>query len=211
MQISKRRERIMLYVIGAIALGFILLTAFVYFFPMPVIDREFSEEVQEHHNQVLDTCMKAISWFGYMPNAPIVVLGTALLFLLFKYKKEAFFLVLTMLAGLVSSIIKLLINRPRPTEPLVRIIVKTQQQSFPSGHVLFYVMFFGFVVLLMNEIKAIPRYLSIPVSAICLFLIFSIPYSRVYLGAHWFTDVIAGFLLGVVCLYVLSVLYLKQR
>jgi undecaprenyl-diphosphatase len=154
--------------------------------------------------------MKAISWVGYMPAAPIMVVGTALIFYMFKYKKEALFVMFTMLSGVVSSSIKLLIDRPRPSEPLVRIIVKTQQQSFPSGHVLFYVLFFGFLTLLMYEVKTIPKYIRLPVSVISLFFIFSIPYSRVYLGAHWFTDVTAGFLLGLICLYILSVLYLKR-
>ncbi len=207
---SNKRKRIMLFVIGALAIGFLLLTAFVFFFPISSVDREFSEEIQEHHNQLLDTVMKAISWVGYMPAAPIMVVGTALIFYMFKYKKEALFVMFTMLSGVVSSSIKLLIDRPRPSEPLVRIIVKTQQQSFPSGHVLFYVLFFGFLTLLMYEVKTIPKYIRLPVSVISLFFIFSIPYSRVYLGAHWFTDVTAGFLLGLICLYILSVLYLKR-
>ncbi len=200
----------MLYVIGTLTIGFVLLTAFVFFFPSSLIDREFSEEVQEHHNLVLDTVMKAISWVGYLPNAPIIVISIALVFFISKYKKEALFLLFTLLSGAVSSIIKLLINRPRPSEPLVRIIVRTQQQSFPSGHVLFYVLFFGFLTLLMYEIKTIPKFIKVPVSVISLLFIFTIPYSRVYLGAHWFTDVTAGFLLGLICLYFLSVLYLRK-
>ncbi|WP_183568518.1 phosphatase PAP2 family protein [Mucilaginibacter sp. SP1R1] len=195
---------------GTLTIGFLLLTAFVFFFPSSLIDREFSEEVQEHHNLILDTIMKAISWFGYLPNAPITVTSIALIFFYFKYKKEALFLLSTLLSGVVSSIIKLLINRPRPSEPLVRIIVRTQQQSFPSGHVLFYVLFFGFLTFLMYEIKTIPKFIKVTVSVISLLFIFTIPYSRVYLGAHWFTDVAAGFLLGLICLYVLSVLYLKK-
>ncbi|MDB4926865.1 phosphatase PAP2 family protein [Mucilaginibacter sp.] len=210
MQLDKRKKHIIQYVLGFITLGFILLTVFVCFFPLSFIDREFSAEVQEHQYPFLDTSMKAISLFGYMPYAPIMVLSTALIFLIFKYRKEALFLALTLLSGLISSVIKLLINRPRPSEPLVRIIIKTQQQSFPSGHVLFYVMFFGFLTLLMYKLKTISKYFRIPVSIISLLLIFSIPFSRIYLGAHWFTDVTAGFLLGLICLYILSFLYLKQ-
>jgi membrane-associated phospholipid phosphatase len=155
--------------------------------------------------------MKAVSWFGYMPNTPVMVALTAIAFLLFRYKKEALFIVLTGFSGLVSSVIKLLIDRPRPSEPLVKIMLKTHQQSFPSGHVLFYVVFFGFLTLLMFEIKNIPGYVKIPVVGLSLLLIFTVPYSRVYLGAHWFTDVTAGFLLGLVCLYILSLFYLKRR
>jgi undecaprenyl-diphosphatase len=200
----------MLWVLGAIAMGFVVLTVFVLLFPSSFIDREFSQEVQEHSNPFLDTLMKAISSFGYTPNAPIMIAGTALLFLVAKRKKEALFVVLTALSSLVSLAIKILVNRPRPTDNIVKILVKTTEKSFPSGHVLFYVVFFGFLTLLMYEVKNIPKLIRYPVSAICLLLIFTIPYSRVYLGAHWFTDVTAGFFLGLICLYGLSLWFLKK-
>jgi membrane-associated phospholipid phosphatase len=200
----------MLWLLAVIAIGFVVLTIFVLLFPSSFIDREFSQEVQEHSNPFLDTLMKAISSFGYMPNAPVMVLGIAMLFLLFKRKKEALFVVLTALSSLVSLGIKILVNRPRPTDDIVKILVKTTEKSFPSGHVLFYVVFFGFLTLLMYEIKSIPKWIRYPVSALCLLLIFTIPYSRIYLGAHWFTDVTAGFFLGLICLYGLSIWYLKK-
>ncbi len=200
----------MLWVLGSLAIGFVVLTIFVLLFPSSFIDREFSEEVQEHSNPFLNTVMKGISIFGYMPYSAIMVLGTSLLFLLFKRKKEALFVVLTVLSSLVSLGIKILVNRPRPTNNFVKILVKTTEKSFPSGHVLFYVVFFGFVTLLMYEIKSIPKLVRYLVSALCLLLIFTVPYSRVYLGAHWFTDVTAGFFLGLICLYGLSIWYLKK-
>jgi membrane-associated phospholipid phosphatase len=174
----------MLWVLGSLAIGFVVLTVFVLLFPSSFIDREFSQEVQEHSNPVLDSVMKAISSFGYMPYAPIMIAGTALFFLIFKRKKEALFVILTALSSLISLSIKILVNRPRPTDNIVKILVKTTEKSFPSGHVLFYVVFFGFLALLMFELKAIPKLIRISVSAISLLLIFTIPYSRVYLGAH---------------------------
>jgi len=200
----------MLYVLAAITLGFLVLTAFVFFFPSPLLDREFSAEVQEHQNPLLDALMKAISWFGYIPVAPVMVLSTALLFFIFKYKREALFLILTMISSLVSTVVKLLVDRPRPSDIYVRIIGKNLQASFPSGHVLFYVVFFGFLTLLMYRLKAIRKIIRILVSIVCLFLIFTIPVSRIYLGAHWFTDVLAGFLLGILCLAAIIFFYLKS-
>ncbi|MDB5156058.1 MAG: phosphatase family protein [Mucilaginibacter sp.] len=195
----------------AVLAGFILLTVFVLIFPSSFIDREFSEEVQEHQYPLLDTAMKLVSWFGYIPAAPITVVGSALLFLCFKYKREALFLIMTLLSSLVSTIIKVLVNRPRPSDNMVRVIVKTQQQSFPSGHVIFYVTYFGFLVILMYRLSVIPKTMRYLVALLCLILIFTIPFSRVYLGAHWFTDVTAGFLVGLLCLYGLGAWYLKTN
>ncbi|QTE36270.1 phosphatase PAP2 family protein [Mucilaginibacter rubeus] len=179
--------------------------------PVFLLDREFSEEAQEHQNPQLDTAMKMVSWFGYMPNSVIIVLGTALLFFLYKYKKEGLFLLSTLISGIISSIVKLIVNRPRPSETLVRIIEKTRQQSFPSGHVIFYVVFFGFLAQLMFEIAAVPKFIRASVGSICMLLIFIVPFSRIYLGAHWLTDVLGGFLLGLVILATLAYLYLKKR
>lgn len=204
------KKNVLFYVIGLILIGFILLTFLVSAFPASMIDRNFSEEVQENQNPALDTIMKIISWFGNMPISLIIVLLTALGFYLFKYKKEALFIVFTLTSGLVSTAIKVAVDRPRPTKDMVTIIEKAGYQSFPSGHTLFYVMFFGFLVVLMRHLKSIssvPRHM---VTIFCLFLIFTIPLSRIYLGAHWFTDVLGGFMLGIVCLFVLSYFYFIQ-
>ena len=198
------------YFTGLIMIGFGVLTIFVLLDPLSRIDKEFSEEIQEHHNKLLDQLMKAVSWFGYSPGSIIIVAGTALLFLLFHYRKEALFIILTALSGLVSTLVKLLVNRPRPGIALVRVIEKTHQQSFPSGHVLFYTTFFGFLTVLMYLLKEIPKVLRICVAVTSLLLLFTIPISRIYLGAHWFTDVLAGFFLGVLLLTALAYGYLRK-
>ncbi|RWY55462.1 phosphatase PAP2 family protein [Mucilaginibacter gilvus] len=207
---NKRRQRILLLVLLIISIGFVALTILVTLYPTSFIDVEFSEEVQEHQNKFLDTAMYLISVPGYMPESPIMIVFTSLVFFLFRYKKAAVFVMLTMLAGLVSTVVKALVNRPRPSDDVVRIVLKTTQQSFPSGHVLFYVVFFGFLVVLMYQLEDIPKFLRWFVMAVSLFMIFAIPFSRIYLGAHWFTDVMGGFLLGVLCLYLLSWLYLRK-
>jgi undecaprenyl-diphosphatase len=187
------------------------LTGFVIFVPASLLDREFSHEIQEYQNPLLDWVMIAISWFGYSLYATIMVVGAAFLFFIFKYRREALFILLTLTSGLISTVIKFLVNRPRPSAPLIRIIGTNQQQSFPSGHVLFYVIFFGFLLLLMLRLKSIPRIVRIITASISIILIFTIPISRIYLGAHWFTDVLGGFFLGLVCLYILSYLYLQKN
>jgi undecaprenyl-diphosphatase len=208
---NQRRQRIMLFVLAVISIGFIALSILVGLFPNSGIDVKFSREVQEHQNPFIDELMYLISTPGYMPESVIMVLTTALLFFLFKYKKAALFILLTGFGGLISTLVKALVNRPRPSEDLVRIVLKTTQQSFPSGHVLFYVIFFGFLVLLMFQLENIAKVIRVVVIALSLFLIFTIPVSRIYLGAHWFTDVLGGFLLGLPCLYVLSWFYLRKR
>jgi membrane-associated phospholipid phosphatase len=207
---SPYRKRVLFYLLGIITLGFLVLTALVFIFPQSGIDTEFSEELQEHHHPVLNALMKAISYVGVFPKSFILIVTTALIFLSFKFKKEALYICLTGVSGVVSSSLKVIINRPRPTEDVVRILEEAKRQSFPSGHVLFYTVFFGFLALLMFQLKSIPDAVRVPVGLFSLFMIFTIPLSRVYLGAHWFTDVLAGFLLGMICLLVLSYFYLRK-
>ena len=208
---NKRRQRILLFVLILISAGFLALTALVILFPASSLDIGISHEIQEHHNAFIDELMYLVSCPGYMPEAPIMIGGVSLLLLLFKYKKAALFVLLTMLSGLISTIVKALVNRPRPSEDIVHIVLKTKQQSFPSGHVMFYVIFFGFLCVLMYQLQGIPKVLRILVIAFSLALMFIIPVSRIYMGAHWFTDVLGGFLMGLVCLYLLSWLYLRKR
>ena len=209
--LTNQRKKLITYTLAILIAGFAILTLLVVLLPNNLIDVEFSKEVQEHQNPLLDSCMEFISWFGYTPGALITVAVTALLLLVFKYKREALFVVLCLLGGLVSTIVKFFVDRPRPSADIVRVITKTAQKSFPSGHVLFYVLLFGFILLLMNQLKQINKTVRIVVGAVCLLLIFSIPFSRIYLGAHWFTDVLGGFILGLLCLYGLSYFYERGK
>jgi undecaprenyl-diphosphatase len=211
MEITPYRKRILAYILITIVVGFLVLSLLVSFFPASVIDRDFSEEIQEHQNPFLNFVMKAASYPGYMPYAPIMVLTAALLFYITRHKREALFVVLTLTSSILSTIVKFIVNRPRPGKDIVKVLIQTHQQSFPSGHVLFYVVFFGFLSLLMYMLKHINKTLRLAVVAGCMLIIFIIPVSRIYLGAHWFTDVLGGFLLGILYLFTLSYFYLKRH
>ena len=208
--LSANKNRLLVNTLFVITTAFIVLSCFIYFFPLSSIDLDISREIQEHHNVTLDRLMAMISIFGTMPYSAITVGLAALLFFIFKLRKEALFILLTALSGLVSSLIKLLINRPRPAKDLVRIIEITREQSFPSGHTLFYTVFFGFLIIIMGNLKSVNHYFRKAIICLSSAMILLIPFSRIYLGAHWFTDVLGGALLGVLCLSVLGYFYLPK-
>lgn len=199
------------YLLAILLTVFILFTLIVLLLPTTFIDIEFSEEIQEYSNPILDTIMRAISWFGVSAVALSVTLGSALLFFIFRYRKEALFIVSTLVVTLITFGIKVLINRPRPSADLVNIVEHAQHQSFPSGHTSYYVTYFGFMMFLMLRHPQIPRRIRVPVIILSLFLVLSVPFSRIYLGAHWFTDVTAGFILGVLVLYAIIRIYLNYK
>lgn len=209
--LSRNKNRLLVNILFVITAAFIGLSCLIYFFPLSFIDLGISREIQEHHNVTLDHFMAFISMFGTMPYSAITVGLVALLFLIFKHRKEALFTLLTALSGLVSSLTKLLINRPRPGKDLVRIIEITREQSFPSGHTLFYTVFFGFLIIVMGNLKSVNYYFRMVVTSFSAAMILLVPFSRIYLGAHWFTDVLGGAMLGVLCLLVLGYFYLPKK
>lgn len=116
----------------------------------------------------------------------------------------------TLISGGIAWVLKTLINRPRPTKDFVSILEETHYQSFPSGHVLFYTVFF--VALLFILIRTIKKYPLLKISGIliCLAMIFLGAVSRVYLGAHWFTDVLGGFMVGIIILLIAGNIYFQD-
>ena len=206
MQLGKKRAlHLMLFILA----GFVLLTLFIHLFPSSWIDREFSEEIQEQQNPFLDMLMKGISWFGQTWNSVGIVVFVSLILLFLRQKKEAFFTSLTLATGLITYSIKVLVNRPRPSQKLVHILEMAKHQSFPSGHTSFYIAFFGFIAFLLYNHKWLNVFIRSVLISLCMFLIFSIPVSRIYLGAHWFTDVLGGFMVGLLCLILIIGFYLR--
>lgn len=203
-------EKVARYITLAAVFGFTILTIMVVVFPPTTLDSWFSLEVQEHGNAFFDVFMKSVSSIGYIEYTVPLVMASSIVLLLIKQRKEALFMLFTLTSGVVSSVVKYFVNRPRPAKDLVRVIELTRQQSYPSGHVLFYTVFFGFVVFLMYRLKQIPVLLKLLIATLSMTMIALVSISRLYLGAHWLTDVLAGYMLGIICLYGLIRLYFSN-
>lgn len=199
----------LIYCISLI-LAFILLAIFVGNNPVNNFDVCISHFVQQFHGPQLDKVMILISAFGNLVVASACVVITALLFFFFKYKREAAFIIAISLTGLVTFSLKHLFSRPRPTEEHVTLIETYKNHSFPSGHTLSYVVFFGFLILLMRNLKSIPAMLRSTITGFSIVMFVIGPISRIYLGAHWFTDILGGMLIGLLCLFVLNHFYKKS-
>lgn len=143
-------------------------------------------------------------------NAPLVIVTTTsvmAIFLFYSMPKAAAFAALTLLNHPVNVIIKLLVQRPRPTEDIVTIVETLSSYSFPSGHVMHFTVFYGFILFVTLHTKKIPVVLRQFFVSMCIFLIAFIGPSRIFLGAHWLSDVIGGYLFGAILLIPLIVVY----
>jgi membrane-associated phospholipid phosphatase len=105
---------------------------------------------------------------------------------------------MVLLSGLFAAaneLFKLMVNQPRPTADLVKIFVVETGTSFPSGHSFFAVAVFGFTAYLIatRQSKTFQKALT---ASVCVLLILTVGVSRIYLGAHWTSDVIGGYVVG---------------
>ena len=89
---------------------------------------------------------------------------------------------------------KLVVGRVRPGFP-VRVEELTWGSSFPSGHVMEYLALFGFLIVIVST-RLRPSVMRTIVMIALIALCCVIGPSRVYLGAHWTTDVIGAYLIG---------------
>jgi undecaprenyl-diphosphatase len=109
-----------------------------------------------------------------------------------------------------NRLLKIFIGRPRPSDALVHVAGIYQHESFPSGHVVFFVEFFGFLFFLEYVLlkRGLLRRTSLAVSGL---LIALVGISRVYLGAHWPSDVIAAYLVGGIWLMLMIEVYRRIK
>jgi membrane-associated phospholipid phosphatase len=116
----------------------------------------------------------------------------------------------TAAAGLISWLLKLMVSRPRPDAELVQIMVGTQGSSFPSGHVAMATAAGGFIIYLAPRLVKSPAVIWL-LRVLVAVIIAAVGFSRIYLGAHWYSDVVGGLFLGGLILYPVIVLYNKYR
>jgi undecaprenyl-diphosphatase len=116
-------------------------------------------------------------------------------FLLIDGKRGAAVLVLASVTGgvLLSGILKLGVDRPRPD--LVPHLVEEYTASFPSGHAMLSAVVYLTLGGLLSRVEG-PQRIKIYILSVSLILTFLVGLSRIYLGVHWPTDVLAGWCAG---------------
>ena len=144
------------------------------------------------HNYLYSVPLTAIFKVITQLGGPVVLISlTILLFFLIKNKKIGLAITVNLVITVIlNQIFKFIVQRPRPE---VFRLIDESGYSFPSGHSMCSMAFYGFLIyLIFTHVKNIK--LKWASSIILALLILSIGLSRIYLGVHYVSDVIAGFI-----------------
>lgn len=150
-------------------------------------------------NNILLLVATLLSFLGSIKG--LIVVSFFLIFIL-KSNKQRIFLFLDLIgSGLIINITKNIFLRERP------IIGQNllADYSFPSGHTFIAITFYGFLLYLVMKDKKV-SYKKLK-EGVLLFLIITIPLSRLILGVHYLTDVLGGITLGLAYLFFLIIMY----
>lgn len=157
--------------------------------------RQFDEATRNAVHQLasplLTTTMRGLSFVGSTLALSIGTIIVVVQFALRKWGREAKLFAITMIgAGLLNITLKLAFKRPRPV-PFFN-LTAPETYSFPSGHALTSACFFGaLAAILTARVKS--QRVRLIVWLVCTLMFVVIGFSRIYLGVHHTTDVIAGF------------------
>ena len=203
------------FVLSVIASLSILLFLFIWLNLESLSSQNFehhvSDYVQSFRNDELTSYMKFVTHLGDLYGYIAIILITGIFLIL----KRRFNLIIQIVSIVVSSallnlVLKSLINRPRPYGEA---LVNVNFHSFPSGHAMSAMVFYGLMIYFLFELKSFN--LKVILSTVCVLMIFFIGVSRIYLGVHYPTDVVAGYLGGLsslcIGLMLIRVLSLKPH
>jgi undecaprenyl-diphosphatase len=153
-----------------------------------IVDRATRALIREGRPPALEEPM----WFiGYLGSGdvllPVTFIGSLVLWLLHRRALAVILPVVGVSTSATLALMKWLIDKPRPT---------LRGYGFPSGHVYGVTVFVIVVVYLVWAFRAPRRWQRVARIAGILFVI-AVGYSRIYVNAHWLSDVLGGLLAGI--------------
>ena len=203
MHVSARR-----FIVADLALFAALLVA-VKANASAAFDASITLRLQAARSRWLGRLFHAVSWPGFPPQSRVIPPVVIALWWVAGRPFAAAFQLAGWGTAFLSTLVKAVVRRPRPMPPQVRVVVAPLGgTSFPSGHVLTYVGFYGMLAyLLAVELRdQAARTTAITFLA---GLVALVGPSRIQQGHHWPTDVLASYLLG--SAYLLALIEAHER
>lgn len=177
-------------------------------------DAAITLRLQKRDHPVFDRLMHIVSFPGFPPQSRIIPPAISAILWLRGMRLEAVFQMAAWGTGGVSGLVKRIMKRGRPisiNHSEIRVVkANIGGSSFPSGHVIIYMGVYGFLAFLAHVWIKSDTIRRAVVGFLASMLALVGP-SRVYLGHHWFTDVLASYLLGTTYLVGLTALYRRVK
>jgi undecaprenyl-diphosphatase len=209
-----RVARILFTIYAIQLILFTMLAWWVHVTPVLAIDVAITHEFQENPAPWLRIFMLIISYPGSTILLPLLVLMTGIIFWSVGLRLEALVvLLLSVISTILNTLVKVLVARPRPSARLVDVFQSATGNSFPSGHVMAYLAFWGLLFSLgIILFRGWPWWRVLLLTISGCFVVLVGP-SRIYLGDHWASDVLGSYLIGGALLGITLWIYLhlKQR
>jgi membrane-associated phospholipid phosphatase len=184
-------------IVFSTAVGLFLVIAFAVALsaPLAALDASAGTWLHVRATPLVSNAMAVVSFLGAPTTLTIVTVGGSLLLLYRRRRTEAAMLSTVVLGGnLLNFCLKHLIQRGRPVfdDP----IFSLPTYSFPSGHAMASTVFYGLLSIyaLANARQGYAAYFAI---AAAVFMVALVSFSRVYLGLHYLSDVMAGIAEGI--------------
>lgn len=208
--VVKKRSKWFTYLLLGLIIGFSVLAFFAKNYPYFPFDLVITREIQLITLPLFREAMLGMTWLGYTLQGTYLLLVGCIALLAWKKNTDALILFLSTTGAVALSILaKTIVARPRPDPNLIhQLATYTAHDSFPSGHVLFFVGFMGYLLYLVTIYtqKGIVRTVLVTITGL---LIILMGVSRIYLGAHWFSDTLGAYLIGTSWLFL--VVWLRHR
>lgn len=158
-----------------------------------------------HNNVIFTNIFKAIS-FICSPKFMIVLNVLLFIFIIVKKKYKLLIIVLSSISSvIINNLVKIIVRRERPD--YLRMVME-KSYSFPSGHAMISVLFFGSIIYLVNKYNL--KYKKLITFSLSTFVLL-VGISRIYLGVHYLTDVVGGYLLGFIVLFLIIHLFERKK